>query len=297
MSDHVDIPDLGKKIMLVLRSGRSEIKTEQQLIHGLGIGKDFWSRIKSGTRVLAEERFVDLCDILKIEQKEWYHPLLDFGRERGLSRHEISLITNTPLPGFDFSSRLKDDEQVQNLFRLMEGYWESFYYSVSKTDKIVVSRDLFIVRRVNEDTFIECEVEDSIFRYKGWCFPIKNHLYLVLEKENLYNEIIVYATNLPDREPPRLFGIILCLSGGVDEMHSFPCAAKVAFRYIGRSDTIRQKYGLPRNIDIEDWLVRNIPGYVDPNSADLDDDTKRIIESISNVLVPGVVPSALRADK
>src|SRR4051812_8497939 len=77
MSDKIDIPDLGKKISLILRSGRAAIKTEQQLMQKLGIGKDYWSRIKNGTRILTEAKFVDLCDLLQMEQKVWFHPLLD----------------------------------------------------------------------------------------------------------------------------------------------------------------------------------------------------------------------------
>ena len=54
MSSPTNIPDPGEKIALLLKSGRADVKTESQLLQGLGIGKDMLSRIKGGTRVLSD---------------------------------------------------------------------------------------------------------------------------------------------------------------------------------------------------------------------------------------------------
>ncbi len=130
MNNPTNIPDLGEKITLLLKSGRTSVNTEAQLLIGLGIGKDFLSRIKGGTRNLTDERFVKLCKLFNIEQKEWYSPLEAFGSKLGFTRYQIALITRKPVPGIDFQSRIAERRIVENLFQSMEGFWQSFYYSV-----------------------------------------------------------------------------------------------------------------------------------------------------------------------
>ena len=39
---------------------------------------------------------------------------------------------------------------------------------------------------------------------------------------------------MPDRMPPKLSGIISCVSGGLDEMAMYPSAAKIVFRQLGK---------------------------------------------------------------
>jgi len=84
----------------------------------------------------------------------------------------------------------------------MEGFWQSFYYSVSKLDRIAVRQDIMHVKRVNEDGFIECDLKDSHCLYVGWGFPITNaKFYLVLEKEGLFDEIIIAVLVNPEKSP------------------------------------------------------------------------------------------------
>lgn len=192
MSSPSNIPNLGEKIALLLKSDRTAVKTEAQLIHGLGIGKDMLSRIKSGTRVLSDDRFVKLCKLFNLEQKEWFSPLEVFGAKLGFTRYQIATITGNHIPGIDFQCRVAERKVVENLFRTMEGFWQSFYFSVSKLDKVAVRQDILHVKRVNEDGFIECDLKDSHCLYVGWCFPTTNaKLYLVMEKDELFDEIIV----------------------------------------------------------------------------------------------------------
>lgn len=297
MGNNVDITHLAEKLKLVLRSECSDVTTETQLRKRLGIGKDYLSRIKSGVRVISEEMLVKLCEIFSIRQIDWYLPLAQFGEKLGLSRYEISTVSGTRLPGIDLISRDHDNQRVTNLFQIMQGYWESYYYSVSKVGVILVSRDLLVVQRVTPDSFIECEIVDGGSTYTGWCFPIPNHLYFVLEKKELFNEVIVYATNLPDRRPPRLYGVILCLSGGVDEHHSFPAAAKVAFRYLGSENEIRCKHNLETNESVRAFMEKTVPGYVDPNDDTVEPEVREILASICNVVLPTTIPNALRMSK
>lgn len=297
MGEHVRVPDLGAKLDLLLRSGRYGIQSNAKLSEALGIGQDYLSRLRGGTRILTEENFLRLCKIFDLEQRVFLDDLETFGKRCGFTRREVALVTRNPLPGIDFSSRVKDERHTEELFEVIGGYWESFYFAVSKTEEQSISRDLFIVRGIRDDGYIDCEIEDGHFRYKGWCFPIKSHLYMILEKDRLFNEIIVYATNLPDRTPPRLFGLILCLSGGVHETSSYPCAAKVIFRYIGRDDKeIRSKYGIKRSQQVEDYLVKEIPRYLNPTD-EIDADTRKIFQDISNSIPEDLLPFALRMSK
>ena len=297
---NISINDLAEKIALALRGNATarSVKTENELMKELGIGKDYWSRIKNGTRVLPEEKFVKLAGLCGVEEKVWFHPLTDFGRYLGLSRWEIAAIARTPVAGIDFASRIKDPDIVGNIFNAIEGYWESFYFSVSRNDQAVVSKDLFIVRRINQDQFIECEIIDGFFHYVGWAFPIAGHLYFVLEKsEDLNNEIIMYATNHPDRKPPRLFGVILCVSGGVEATHKFPSASLCAFRYLGSSTEMLRRRKVDSVKALDEILRKEIPTYVDPKDPSLDADTREIVGTISNLIGPDTVPSALRMTK
>jgi len=296
MSSSATIPNLGEKITLLLHSGRSEVQSEAALLKELKIGKDYLSRLKSGTRVIADEKLQQLSEIFRIPPPDWYLPLAQFGEKISISRFQVASITGAHLPGIDFDSRNSDARRIASLFRIIEGYWESYYYSVSKVGQILVSRDLLVVQRVTPDNFIECEIIDGSFTYTGWCFPIPNHLYFILEKKDLLNEIIVYVTNLPERQPPRLYGVILCLSGGVDEVHSCPAAAKVAFRYLGNDDAMRRKHGLGPAEDVPAFMAQHVPTYIDPAEKH-DVETREILDVISNIVVPGTIPSALRVTK
>jgi len=288
----VYIEDLDSKITLVLRSGISDVRTNGELLLKMNISKDYLSRIKSGTRVLSEDRFLELCDILNVDQKIWYLPLFEFGQYLNFSRKQISLITRTPLPGIDFSSRIKDHQMIDDIYELINGYWESYYYSVSNMRNIVVRKDIICVDRVNEDGFIECRVLEEDIYYKGVCFPIKSHLMFILEKELIYNEIIVYCTNLPERNPPMLYGVLLCLSGGVHEMYTYPASSKVAFKYIGSKNFVKERYGSDDFSFIEKTLKDEFCGYVDPDTV-TDDEVVFIINNIKNIITEYDIPSAI----
>ncbi len=297
MSEYVSIPDFGAKVDLLLRSDSTEVSTNAQISKHLKINPDYLSRMKNGTRPLNDHNFIELCHLFKLKQSQWFDDLETFGKYLGFSRKLIATIAKKPLPGIEFVSRSRDKKNVSELFKVIEGYWESYYYSVSKLDKQLISRDLFIVQKISEDDYIECQVIDTTFHYSGWCFAVKGHLYMALEKDDLLNEVIVYVFNQPDRYPPMLYGVILCLSGGVDDTHSFPSAAKVIFRYIGKDqDEIRRKYDIDDSLDVDAFLKSSIPSYIDPGEKN-DPDIEQIIEDISNTIDPNAIPFALRMTK
>jgi transcriptional regulator with XRE-family HTH domain len=288
------IPDLGTKIDLLLTIERNDIGSSNALARRLDIGVDYLSRLKNGSRRLTEEKFSELCKVFGLSKLEWYQELEAFGEKLGFSRKQIAAVAGKPLPGIDFLSRLRGKGMINDIFDSIAGYWESYYFSVSRTDKILVSRDILIVSKINDDEYIECEIWDGSFTYKGWCFPIKSHLYFILEKDPLFTEIIVYATNLPDRKPARLYGVILCLSGGIEETASYPSAAKVAFRYIGEEDDVRKKYNIDVSENLEMYLKKNVAKYVDPYIEE-DDDLKKLYKDIENNIPD--IPIALRMTK
>jgi transcriptional regulator with XRE-family HTH domain len=296
MDGKVDIEDLGKKIVLLLRSDISEVKTLEEMLRRVGLKKDTWSRIRGGTRILTDDRFVSICECFGVPQQLFFSPLLEFGARLGFSRRQVAEITLTPIPGIDFMSRIRDSERVRALFAILEGFWESYYYSVSREDRILVSRDVLWVKRVNEDDFIEVELDDTHFRYDGWCIPISGQLYFVMEKVKLLNEIIVYATNYPDRTPPLLFGVILCTSGGVKNRAAYPSAAKVAFRFIGTKESLAERYNLRDERATFEKVTSEYARYIDPSDKSLDVDTRSLIAEISNGIPSDAVPFALRME-
>lgn len=293
MVNNLLIPELSEKIELLLRSDKNAIKTNNQLSMKLGIGYDYLSRIKNGARTLSEENFLKLCGVFGLQQRDWFEDLEAFGQKLGFSRRQTAVIASRPLPGIDFNSRLKDKKMLEDLLDVVGGYWEAYYYAVSKTNEQLISRDLCVIKEVNEDGYITCEVTDAAFHYQGWCFPIKGQLCFLLEKSKLWNEIIYDVTNLPDRIPPRLSGIMLCISGGVDENHSYPSAARVAFRYLGKAaHDVRQTLSLKNNETIDGYLQKSIPKVLKPKDVD-----KMILGKINNHIARDAVPLALRMEQ
>ncbi len=293
MSVHnLTIPDFGNKLELLLRTGAKDIRTASELSKRLDIGPDILSRMKKGTRTVPQHVFSKLCQIYDIDDSTWFSDLNSFGRDLGLTPQKVSIITGARIPGIDFSSRITDKRMIGDIYEVIKGYWYSYYYSVSRLGDKLVSKDLCIIKNINDDGFIECEIIDNYFKYVGVCFPIKGMLYFILEKDDLFNEIIVYATNLPDRTPPKLNGVVLCLSGGVDEMSAFPCASKVVFRYIGKDEEIQNLFDIGDET-ADDYMRKNIPAYLDPE-IDTEPENLDVYREIDNHIPRDTVPFALR---
>lgn len=295
MGDARRVDDLDAKISLLLLRKDSPVKTNGDLQSKLPFSKDYLSRIRSGGRTPTEDNLHNLSTVLGVDREVWYDDLERFGAKFGFGRRMVALTSGRPLPGIDFAARIKDKQLVQDIGHSLVGYWESFYFSVS-VERRIISCDLLIVRGMDEDAFFPCSVVDGHFEYSGIAFPITGKLYFILEKDMPRNEIIFYAMNLPDRIPPVLFGIISCLSGGVDATHAFPSAAKVVFRPLGDAQAVRQRYGLAKDADHEQFLRETVPRYIDPEQVQ-DSDTLEIIKDIDNTLSAEARPLALRMTK
>ncbi|NJN61719.1 MAG: helix-turn-helix domain-containing protein [Coleofasciculaceae cyanobacterium RL_1_1] len=294
MSSHnLKIPEFGKKLELLLRTGVKGIKTASALCKRLDISPDYLSRMKKGTRTVPDEMFSKLCSIYEVSENCWFDSLETFGKSLGLSSIQISSITGDTAFGIDFNSRITDKRIISDIHKVISGYWYSYYYSVSRIGELFVSKDLCIIKDINSSGFIECEIIDSSFRYFGVCFPIKGMLYFILEKDELFNEIIVYTTNLPDRIPPKLNGVILCLSGGVDELSASPSASKVAFRYIGKSEEIHNLFNIG-TLSPDEYMRKNIPAYLSPKT-DIEPEMLEVYKAIDNQIAKDSIPYALRA--
>jgi hypothetical protein len=166
MREPLYILDLDKKIRLAIRRPSSPIHTEAELIKSLMIQTDYYARLKSGVRPISEHVLDRLIQNLGIEIQTWTLSVEHFGRELGFSRREIGSIANITLPGIDFMSRIRDTGHINTLFSVISGFWEAYYFSVSNERRHAVARELFIIRSINDDNFIECEFMDELFSYK-----------------------------------------------------------------------------------------------------------------------------------
>lgn len=93
----------------------------------------------------------------------------------------------------------------------------------------------------------------------------------MFEKDRIFDEVHVWLTNRPDRAPPVLRGVGLGLSGGVDEIHSCPTAAKMACRPLGKTVAeVRQRYpDAPADeADLEAYLRPIVARYLSKEEVD-----------------------------
>lgn len=311
MAPRFEVKDFGKKLTLLLRSGKSDFERVADLSKQLdGISKDYLSRFIAGTRPLTENAFTQIARLTSgagVSIADWHEPLETFGRRLGLSASVVSEIGGVASRGIDFRSRNKDEYNLRSVYRLIGGYWESFYYSVSTFGKQRISHDLVVIDEPDAQGLMPCRVLDGSFTYEGYCFPIHNaFLYLMLEKAHVQDEIIVYLVNRPEREKDvELDGIILCTSGGVHDKVAVPCAARVAFRYLGatREDMIRRFPALrgvaPDTFERE--LRREVSGetgYLEPVSIKASDTRlQTICALIDNTIRSRQVPFAMRMER
>lgn len=273
---------------------------ELALQKALGCELDYVRRLMNGTRQLRESHRRTIGELLGLKQIDFNISLREFAVQMGLSRQKATSLLVKGHGGIDFASRTVDRHAVQQLFELIRGYWETYQWSVSKLGEQAVSRELCIIEELDENCFIQCRLIDVNFSYAGIVFPMLQHVYFMMEKERLFDEISFYITNRPDRTPPVLRGIALCLSGGVDEIHSYPSAGKVSFRYLGRdADGVRQFYrDAPKSRDaLEKHLARLVARYITRHEIDelaKDDPIRLQIARINNEIPPTAVPFALR---
>lgn len=266
----------------------------------LNVDRDYINRLLAGTRILNQNHISAINAILGFDI-DFSMTERELAATLNLSRKTASKYINDMSSGLDLTARTSDRSTIMRIQNLIGGYWESIYWSVSNLKQQAVSRDLCIIGEINDDNYIECRIIDGHFEYSGVIFPVVQHLYFILEKEKFFNEVIFYMTNLPDRTPPILRGIIGCLSGGVNDSRSYPSASKVAFRYLGKSgEEVRNIY--PDAPDggqaLQQYLEGVVPSYItreDITSGTLSETAMIEIDAIDNTLDSTAVPFALRS--
>jgi hypothetical protein len=311
VAQRFEVKDFGKKLTLLLRSGKSRFKRTTDLSIALqGITKDYLSRFINGTRPLSENAFtqiVTLTSDVGIGAADWHEPLEMFGQKLGLSTTAIAEISGVATSGIDFRSRNKDEYNLRSVHQLIGGYWESFYYSVSTFGQQRISHDLVVIDAPDAQGLMPCRVLDQSFTYEGYCFPIHTaFLYMMLEKVQVQDEIIVYMVNRPERERDvELDGIILCTSGGVHDKVAVPCAARVAFRFLGSTrEHMMDKFPSLREVPVEKFerslhrLVSGETGYLEPTTIKSSDTRLLALRDlIDNTIFPDQVPFAMRMER
>ena len=264
----------------------------------LGCDLDYARRLLGGSRRLRPRHVEAIRDLLQIGDLDLDLTLRELAIELNLARSASSRLLQHP--GLDFVSRTNDKRAVAQLFGLVAGYWEQTYWSFSKTGEQALGVGVCKIDGVDENNFITCRIYDVHESYSGFIFPVLNHIYFVLEKDKLFDEIFVCITNRPDRAPPFLRGIALGLSGGLDEMHSAPASGKIAFRHLGRTSAeLKAEFGdLPEEPDLENYLARTVPRYISKSELarlSLGDRAQLQIHRLDNTVAADVVPFALRA--
>lgn len=289
-------------IALILSARQTPFASYEQFEAGfqraLGCDLDYARRLLGGSRPLRPRHVDAIRELLQISDLD-----LD------LSVRELTIDLNLPRSasnrllqrtGLDFVSRTSDRRAIAQLFGLLAGYWEHTFWSFSRTDEQALGVSLCRIDGVDENNFITCRLYDFHESYSGFIFPVLNHLYLIFEKDKLFDEIFVCITNRPDRAPPFLRGVAIGLCRGLDEMHSAPTSGKIAFRHLGRTaaDLQTELGELPEEPELEKHLARTLPRYITKselarlNPSEL---ARLQIHRLDNTVAADATPFALRA--
>jgi hypothetical protein len=269
---------------------------ERAFQRALGCDLDYARRLLGGSRRLRPRHVGVIRELLQIGDLDLELSPRELAIELDLPRSANRVLRQ---PGLDFLSRTNDRRAVAQLFGLVEGYWQQTWWSFSKTNEQALGVGLCRIEAIDENSFITCRIYDVHESFSGIIFPVLNHLYFILEKDKLFDEIVVCITNRPDRAPPVLRGICLGLSGGLDEMHSGPAAGKMAFRYLGKTATDMQaEFGdMPDEPELEQHLVRTVPRYVSKSEVArlTPGELSRLqINRLDNTVAADAAPFALR---
>lgn len=264
----------------------------------LGCDLDYARRLLGGSRRLRPRHVEAIRTLLQIGDLDLDLSLRELAIDLNLPRSASNRLLQHP--GLDFLSRTNDKRAVAQLFGLVAGYWEQTWWSFSGTSEQSLGVGVCKIDAIDENNFITCRIHDVYDSYSGILFPVLNHLYFILEKDSLFDEIFVCITNRPDRAPPFLRGIGLGLSGGLDEMHSAPTSGKMAFRYLGRTAAeLRGEFGdAPEEPELEKHLARIVPRYISRSELGRlsPNDLARLqVHRLDNTVAADAVPFALRA--
>jgi hypothetical protein len=264
----------------------------------LGCDLDYARRLLGGSRPLRPRHVEVIRELMQIRDLDLDLSVRELAIDLNLPRSASNRLLQRT--GLDFVCRTSDRRAVAQLFGLVAGYWEHTFWSFTRTDEQALGVSLCRIDGVDENNFITCRLYDFHESYSGFIFPVLNHIYFILEKDKLFNEIFVCITNRPDRAPPFLRGVAIGLSGGLDEMHSAPTSGKIAFRYLGRTAAeLRAEFGaLPEEPELEKHLAHALPRYITKSELarlSPSDRARLQIHRLDNTVHADDVPFALRA--
>ena len=264
----------------------------------LGCDIDYARRLLGGSRRLRPGHVEAIRELLQIGDLDFDLTPRELAIELDLPRSTSYRLLQHA--GLDFLSRASDKRTVAQLFGLVAGYWQQTWWSFSRTDEQALGVGVCKIDGIDENNFITCRIYDPHESYSGIIFPVLNHLYFMVEKDNLFDEINMCITNRPDRASPFLRGICLGLSGGLDEMHSAPASGKIAFRYLGRTTAdLRAEFGdMLEEPELEKEIARALPRYISKSElARLSPGELARLQILwlDNAVGPEAVPFALRA--
>jgi len=295
------IPDLKEKIHLILSNKVNNISSQAVLARVSGIGAPTINRwLKNHYSKVGESDFSKLREAYRdvIPEELWKEPIEIFAQKLNLqwisSQKEVSGVARI-YNNHNYESRISDKRALQKTFEIMQGYWEQYRYAISSEDEKCVVYALIEVKNLNEDNTFECTKVEYNLNYQGYFYQGHQNLFFKLQEENPVNGEIFMITNVPttDKEP-KINGILLGLTCDSPSLYQSPAAAKIALRYIGSLDKVKEKYGINEG----DISLRELTEKVYSTiMADRRFLTQDILYAIDNHIPQNSTPFALRAGK
>lgn len=301
------IPDLGKKLSLLLDIGLNGIHKACDLSKQTGIDASEISRYRRrGDDRISRFKFKSLCKVYAdaVEEKLWFESIDIF-----TNALTANVIETTPqgetvatseekscFRGIDFESRIKDKKILEKTFDIMKGYWESYRYAVSNPNGRYIVYGLLEIKKLNENCYFECSYHEGDFYYHGYGFQGMGGLFFMLEEGNLINGTIFMVTNLPNSYPkPEINGIGLGLTGGSFSILSIPAAARVVFRRPEAIELLKKKNDDSSSLkelvkEVQVAINSDLSPWVNSSS-----ESENILNAIDNHVPQDAVPYALRA--
>jgi len=302
LSNSHTIPDLKEKIILLISNEVNKISSQAILARVSKIGAPTINKwLKHSYEKIGESDFKKLNKTYEniISEELWFQPITEFAQKLNLKwvspqTPPIESPILNKIEGIDFDSRIKDRKMLQKTFEIMKGYWELYRYAISNSEKKHIVYSLLEIIKLNDDAYFECVLTEHEFYYSGYCFQAVGGLFFALEETNLINGTIFGVSNLPNtHEKPELNGVMIGLTGGYYSVLQIPAAARIALRYIGSIDKLKEKYSInsvnysPRELNEKIKILINSENYLLSNN---------ILDAIDNHVPQNAIPFALRAD-
>ncbi len=301
LSNSHTIPDLKEKIILLISNEVNKISSQAILSRVSNIGAPTINKwLKHSYEKIGESDFKKLNKTYEniISEELWFQPITEFAQKLNLKwvspqTPPIESPILNKIEGIDFDSRIKDKKVLQKTFEIMKGYWELYRYAISSIEKQHIVYALLEVTKLNDNGYFECTKIECDLEYKGYFIQGLQGLFFRLEEANPMNGEIFMITSIPNtNRKVRVNGVIASLTSDSHTSFQIPAAAKLALRYIGSLDKVREKYFMhDSNLSLRE-LGEKIYSIVESNP----NLPKDILDAIDNHVPQNAIPFALRAD-